>query len=59
MDPGIKPTSSALVGGFFTTELSGKFASYVKHQENKLRKSWNFRFGRGFKGHFQKALIFK
>ena len=59
MDPGIKPTSCALVDRFFTTEPPGKPASYVKHQENQLRKSWNFRFGGGFEGHFQKLLIFK
>ena len=44
-DPGIKPISSALSGGFFTTELAGKlqyqvfvFDSCLFMQENKEMK---------------------
>ena len=29
-DPGIKPTSPALVGGFFTTELPGMIVIAIK-----------------------------
>ena len=41
-DPGIKPTSPALAGRFFTTELPGKPMDYPHETVYKLKALYDF-----------------
>ena len=62
-DPGIEPTSPAVVGGFFTTEPPGKY-SFCQYSllnlydlMNCLEVSYNGNNGSGIRPEFESELV--
>ena len=57
-DPGLKPASPALVGGFFTTESPGKPNQSAATQQ-KLKKVKNIRCRRSYQPFFSMNLCYQ